>query len=248
MIGLGNIVQKLKRFSQKTKYKIRNLIRPRSLRRVSAKEGFDLWAPTYQGSFGDIYEQNHVMEMLGDISGLQLLDAGCGAGRNIPKYLAGHASVTGVDIAPGMITEARERLTKAGLEADLHVGDLTSLDFGDQSFDAIVASACLNGIKDLTPVFSGFSRLLKNEGAFIFSALHPDADVPKAAPQFSVGQTHILIDAYHHTFETITTLAKGSGFEEVQRLEIEPKGEWYKRATTGYLYVIIKFVKRTTRS
>lgn len=71
--------------------------------------------------------------------GTRVLDVACGTGNTaIPAARAG-AIVTGVDIAPNLIEQARARATKEGIQAKFEEGDAEQLKFGDGSFDMIVS-------------------------------------------------------------------------------------------------------------
>jgi SAM-dependent methyltransferase len=72
-------------------------------------------------------------------SGTSMLDVGCGAGQvAIPAARAG-ARVTGVDIAPNSLAQARERAENAGLEVDFDEGDAEHLPYDDASFDLVIS-------------------------------------------------------------------------------------------------------------
>ena len=68
-------------------------------------------------------------------AGTRFFDAGCGAGGASERAQGLGAVVSGLDASDGMIAFARRRLP----EADLRVGDLVSLPFEDDSFDAVLA-------------------------------------------------------------------------------------------------------------
>jgi SAM-dependent methyltransferase len=67
--------------------------------------------------------------------GMQLLDAGCGAGLALTIAAGRGAIVAGLDASTGLLEVARERLP----DADLRQGDLEELPYGDDSFDAVTA-------------------------------------------------------------------------------------------------------------
>jgi len=72
-------------------------------------------------------------------SGVRVLDVACGTGNTaIPAAKAG-ANVTGVDIAPNLLEQARQRAHDAGVSADFREGDAEHLDFPDNSFDVIIS-------------------------------------------------------------------------------------------------------------
>ena len=71
-------------------------------------------------------------------SGDKVLDVACGTGNlAIPAARAG-ARVTGIDIAPNLIAQARLEARSAGCLVSFEVGDAESLPYMDGQFDAIV--------------------------------------------------------------------------------------------------------------
>ncbi|HEU5132507.1 MAG TPA: class I SAM-dependent methyltransferase, partial [Pyrinomonadaceae bacterium] len=70
--------------------------------------------------------------------GMKVLDVACGTGNlAIPAARTG-ATVTGVDIAPNLVEQARENAKAAGLNAKFDEGDAEGLPYEDASFDAVV--------------------------------------------------------------------------------------------------------------
>ncbi|HEV2762107.1 MAG TPA: class I SAM-dependent methyltransferase [Pyrinomonadaceae bacterium] len=71
--------------------------------------------------------------------GARLLDVACGTGNlSIPAARAG-AIVTGVDIAPNLLEQARARAASEGLTIQFDEGDAESLPYADASFDEVVS-------------------------------------------------------------------------------------------------------------
>jgi len=70
--------------------------------------------------------------------GESVLDVACGTGNlAIPAARAG-ARVTGIDIAPNLIAQARLEARAAGCTVSFEVGDAESLPYLDDQFDAVV--------------------------------------------------------------------------------------------------------------
>ncbi len=97
--------------------------------------------------------------------GARVLDAGCGAGIPITRFLSRHFSVLGVDISDEQINLARVSVPSATFVRK----DLTKLGLDDGSFDAIV---CLYAIfhiphAEYPQVFADFFRLLKPGGLLL---------------------------------------------------------------------------------
>jgi SAM-dependent methyltransferase len=68
-----------------------------------------------------------------------VLDVACGTGNlTIPAARTG-AAVTGVDIAPNLIAQARARAAAEGLSVRLDIGDAERLRYGDAEFDVAMS-------------------------------------------------------------------------------------------------------------
>jgi SAM-dependent methyltransferase len=71
--------------------------------------------------------------------GTQMLDVGCGAGQiAIPAARAG-VHVTGIDIAPNQIEQARVRASSEGLNVQFMEADAEAIPCTDASFDLVVS-------------------------------------------------------------------------------------------------------------
>jgi len=81
----------------------------------------------------------------------RVLDAGCGAGRNLPFFLARGFEIYAIDEDPGAITAARKlaaRLAPALPPDNIRQGVLHALPWADGCMDAIVCSAVLHFARD----------------------------------------------------------------------------------------------------
>lgn len=71
--------------------------------------------------------------------GTRVLDVACGTGNlTIPAARRG-ARVTGVDIAPNLLEEARERAANEGLSIQFDEGDVVELPYEDNAFDLLIS-------------------------------------------------------------------------------------------------------------
>src|SRR5438067_8512972 len=95
------------------------------------------------GDFGQIAKYNTRIgeEFIGRTEikpGSRLLDIACGTGNSaIPAARAG-ALVTGVDIAPNLLEQARTRAARENLEIHFEEGDAEELQYRDGSFDIVL--------------------------------------------------------------------------------------------------------------
>jgi SAM-dependent methyltransferase len=96
----------------------------------------------YQGVTETIADIHHrLIEELDPKPGRRLLDLACGTGAVAELAAAKGAEVVGIDFAPALIEQAKERARERGLDIDYRVGDVEALDIEDASFD-LVTSAC----------------------------------------------------------------------------------------------------------
>jgi ubiquinone/menaquinone biosynthesis C-methylase UbiE len=95
------------------------------------------------GDFGRIatgYERGagEFITRLGLERGDRVLDAACGTGNlAVPAARTG-ASVTGIDIAPNLVEQAKGRAVAERLSIDLDVGDVEQLPYDASRFDVVV--------------------------------------------------------------------------------------------------------------
>ena len=95
------------------------------------------------GDFGKIAEiiQDGAAEFVDRLDlkhGETLLDVACGTGNTaIPAALKG-AIVTGIDIAPNLVKQARARATVEGVECTFEEGDAEAMPYADASFDTVI--------------------------------------------------------------------------------------------------------------
>jgi len=117
-------------------------------------------------------------ELIPDVDGKRVLDAGCGAGLYTEWLLEGGADVVGVDASEGMLERARERLDDAALQRV----DLSGpLPFRADAFDGVVSGLALGYIEEWRPVFEEFRRVLADGGFVVFSVKHPFDEFPLPA-------------------------------------------------------------------
>ena len=74
------------------------------------------------------------------------IDLGCGTGTNVITLARAGWKVTGVDFAPRAIKLARQKLKKAGVQAELLVRDATRLDGIHGPFDLAFDLGCFHTI------------------------------------------------------------------------------------------------------
>lgn len=118
-------------------------------------------------------------ELIPDVSGKRVLDAGCGTGIYTEWLLEqGASEVVGVDASEGMLANAREALAdhpEHGDRVTFHRANLAEpLEFlDDDAFDGIVSALVLGYVENWRSTFREFARVLAPGGFLVFSVGHP---------------------------------------------------------------------------
>jgi SAM-dependent methyltransferase len=96
------------------------------------------------GNFGEVARSiesgaDEIIARLALEAGARVLDVACGRGNlSLPAARVG-CDVTGLDIAPNLLEQARARAAAEGLKIQFDEGDAESLPYADASFDVVVS-------------------------------------------------------------------------------------------------------------
>lgn len=127
--------------------------------------------------YGDINKEvlltPNLLEMLGDLAGKRVLDAGCGEGFLSRLMTERGASVLAVDYAEGMLAIARER-TPPDLGIDYRLANLEKLDgLQAETFGLVVSSMVIQDLPDYEAAIAEIYRVLHSGGRCVMAIAHP---------------------------------------------------------------------------
>jgi ubiquinone/menaquinone biosynthesis C-methylase UbiE len=139
-------------------------------------------APTYDRAafshHAPLGERLAEMVLLGP--GGRVLDVGCGAGGALlPASLRVGATgeAVGIDVSEGMVARTREAAAEAGLDwVRAEVMDAASLEFPDESFDAVLCAFSLGSFADGDGALSEMRRVLRPTGTIGVAQWEPLTD------------------------------------------------------------------------
>jgi SAM-dependent methyltransferase len=110
------------------------------------------------------------MDRFSDLSGLEVLDVGCGYGVYTDDFRRAGAWVTGCDGSPAMLKRARMLYPDCSFEL---VDLLGPLPYDDGRFDLVFCNQVLMDLPDITGLFREFERVVKAAGTLYFAIVHP---------------------------------------------------------------------------
>jgi SAM-dependent methyltransferase len=131
-------------------------------------EGWKRWWPNFERAAQAVNDRLVALAAVRD--GSRVLDIATGSGEpalTAARVVGASGRVVAVDMSPGMLAIARERVDAAGLKnVDLVESDAESLRLDPHSFDAVVCRWGLMFMPDLDGLLRGLHRALKPGGRF----------------------------------------------------------------------------------
>jgi 2-polyprenyl-6-hydroxyphenyl methylase / 3-demethylubiquinone-9 3-methyltransferase len=106
------------------------------------------------------------------LTGLALLDIGCGGGLISEPLARLGAAVTGLDPAPENIVVARQHASLQGLAIDYEVGRVEELAEQSRLYDAVVCLEVVEHVPDVGAFLASCGRLLRPGGLMLLSTIN----------------------------------------------------------------------------
>jgi len=132
----------------------------------AVRRRYDRIAPVYDFMEGLVERSryNRWREILWSrVEGRKILEVGVGTGKNFPYYPA-DAEITAIDFSEKMLSRARQKAKKQGIEIDLQQMDAQNLSFDDNTFDTVVATFVFCSVPDPMKGLKEIGRVCKPGG------------------------------------------------------------------------------------
>ena len=171
-----------------------------------------------------------VLELLGDITGRRVLDAGCGEGYLARTLAARGARVTGIDLSPGLIEQARAKDPHGRI--DYRVADLSQpLPDAVGSFDAAASYLVLNDVADYRGFAATLGAVLKPGGRLVLAFNNPYSavidrhvtdyfDAGAVSPYRGLWEVGIKAYYHHRTLENYLDAFRAGGLRLTKLADI----------------------------
>ena len=189
-----------------------------------------------------VMEEPALLEELGSVEGLRVVDLGCGdaaLGRTLLS--AGCARYLAIDGSERMAEAARETLR--GTAGEVERGDIEDFAAPPGAFDVVVSRMALHYVEDVARVLSACHACLAPGGRVVFTVVHPVITSHDARASTEELRRDWVVDDYfaggpreldwlgarvvwhHRTVESYVTALQEAGFALTALRECAPRPE-----------------------
>lgn len=184
---------------------------------------YDQWAETYD------HDTNRTRDQAGlalrqariALGGRDVLEIGCGTGRNTEWLVEQGARVVALDFSAEMIRRARTRIGSAAARFVRH--DVrSSWPLRDRSVDCVIVALVLEHVEDVSAVLAECGRVVRAGGELWLCELHPVRQLQGSVAEFTHPRTGepVRVAAFPHDTAEYVGAGMAAGFSLVDM------GEW----------------------
>ena len=183
------------------------------------QQAYNQWSATYdtvENKTRDL-EAKALRESI-DGDELDILEIGCGTGKNTEFLQTKAKYLIGADFSAEMLAQAKAKITAENVEfkqLDLR----ESWGFADDLFDLITCSLALEHIENIDFVFAEARRVLRESGRFYFGELHPFKQYQGTKARFETGSGVFELECFVHHVSEFFAAASANGFELIELKE-----------------------------
>ncbi len=166
-----------------------------------------------------------IEQLPSDLSGLRILDLGCGTGYFSFQLKQLGAAVVCADLSSAMLEQARRRCGDDGMSYVL--ADAEQLPFDEGEFDIVFSSLALQWCDDLSVPIREMRRVLNNQGTAYFSTL-VDGSLTELKQSWRKIDSHQHVNDFIHFNQVKIALAQAQSRKH--HLHLAEVTVWYDSA------------------
>ena len=173
---------------------------------------YNAWALQYDEDINPTrdLDKKVTIESLSNIDFLEVLELGCGTGKNSEWLVTRAHRLVGLDFSKNMLERAKNKI-KSDKATFIRTDLNENWPVKDNSFDLAVINLTLEHIEDLYHIFNSLFNKLSEGGKCFVSELHPKRQLAGSkAKFFNMGEEFVL-DAFLHDEEDYVQSAERSG-------------------------------------
>lgn len=187
---------------------------------MSIENAYNIWAHQYDTNVNRTrdLDKKCTIETLNNLAFKNVLELGCGTGKNTEWLLNKAERIIGLDFSQEMLNKAKEKISDKRVtfkKVDLTKDWKTENNFAD----LITSSLTLEHIKNLDHIFSQANQKLKKNGLFFISELHPFKQYLGSKAQYETENGTKELEVYVHHISEYIDDAKNNGFQLIELKE-----------------------------
>ena len=187
---------------------------------MNVQQAYNAWSETYdsvENKTRDI-EARALRESVINLKNLNILEIGCGTGKNTEFLQTKAKKLIGADFSREMLERAKAKITAENVEFcqfDLR----EEWDFAPNNFDLISCSLALEHIENLDFVFQQAYQVLRKGGLFYLGELHPFKQYRGTKARFETGSGVFELECFVHHVSDFFAAGKQNNFSCVELKE-----------------------------
>jgi ubiquinone/menaquinone biosynthesis C-methylase UbiE len=181
---------------------------------MNNQQAYNAWSESYdsvKNNTRDV-EAFALREMLSAEMFDNVLEIGCGTGKNTAWLLTKAKNVVGADFSDEMLAQAKAKINAENvrfIQTDIR----EPWEFDNQTFDLITCSLALEHIENIDFVFNQAAAKLKNGGKFYIGELHPFKQYNGTKARFETDGGTFELECFTHHVSDYFDAAKRNGFD-----------------------------------
>jgi len=206
---------------------------------MSIASAYNSWAEQYDSNpnITRDLDQKATIETLSKYSFNDVLELGCGTGKNTIWLQQCSKHIIGLDFSEEMLLIAKEKISDANVV--FKKMDLTkNWKITPQFADLITSSLTLEHIEDLNHIFDQAHQKLQDHGVFFISELHPFKQYQGSKAKFQSNGETVYLETYIHHISDYMENGQNNGFV------LEELKEWFDEESEVKIPRLITFVFR----
>jgi len=204
---------------------------------MSIEKSYNSWAEQYdtnENKTRDL-DRKATIETLSKYKFENVLELGCGTGKNTEWLITKAKFVIGLDFSQEMLNKAKSKINSDNIK--FQFADLNKPWGIENNFaDLITCSLTLEHIKDLDFIFNQAYQKIKTGGIFFISELHPARQYLGSKAKYETENGTEVLEVYLHHLSDYLNSAKNNSFN---LLELN---EWFDNQNENEIPRLITFV------
>ena len=187
---------------------------------MKIEEAYNIWAKQYDTNRNKTrdLDQKVTIEILGKYNFENVIELGCGTGKNTEFLLTRAKKVLALDFSQEMLNKARNKILDS--RVNFQKADVTkNWDAIDGFADLITSSLILEHVDDLNFIFHQAFIKLKPKGIFFISELHPFKQYVGTKARYESEKGIHELKTFTHPISEFTNSAKINNFKLLELSE-----------------------------